>query len=67
MGNFFESHHLEEKNGGQIMTWSPIIKGFGDEEWTELDQDWIQWQVLVLAVLKLLVQIPENWLSKGKG
>jgi len=49
------------------MTWSPIIKGFGDEEWTELDQDWIQWQVLVLAVLKLLVQIPENWLSKGKG
>jgi hypothetical protein len=31
-----------------------------DGRWIELAQDRVQWQVLILAVLKLLVLLPES-------
>jgi len=36
--------------------------GCEDGRWMELAQDRVQWQALVLAVLKLLVLLPESWL-----
>ena len=34
--------------------------GCGDGRWMELAEDRVQWQALVLAVLKLLVLLPES-------
>ena len=34
--------------------------GCEDGRWMELAQDRVQWQALVLAVLNLLVQLPES-------
>ena len=34
--------------------------GCGDGRWMELAQDRVQWQALVLAVLNLLVLLPES-------
>jgi hypothetical protein len=33
---------------------------FDDGRWMELAQDRVQWRALVLAVLNLLVLLPEN-------
>jgi hypothetical protein len=37
--------------------------GCEDGRWMELAQDRVQWRALVLAVLKLLVLLPESWFS----
>jgi len=57
-GNLSGNIHLEDREGdGRLKDLSKISSE--DKMWMELAQDRVQWQALVLAVLNLLVLLPQ--------
>jgi hypothetical protein len=46
---------------GQLVSTMDLSEiGYEEEKWMELAQDRVQWRALVLAVLNLLVLLPES-------